>query len=327
MKNVKISIIVPAYNVKKYIQECIDSIITQDYVNYELILVDDGSTDGTSEILDRYLIKENIKVYHINNSGPSRARNFGIDISSGDYIMFVDGDDKLYSSDCLSKLNVYINMYKSDIIQYKMVYLYNNSYQKQKEIVNINDINNKNECLKILNRNGNISCSPCDKIIKASFLKKKKIIFPNGMLCEDVKWSYELYMVVDSIKIINEDFYVYRQQRVGSTSFTRSQKSANDLFEIIKYFINYSYNSEEEKKLYYNMISYWYLILRVNYNKRFYSDEMILFFEKWDKKIIKYKDNYKVNMVYKFSRVIGFYLTMKIMKLYLILKNKGLLKI
>lgn len=327
MKRFKISIIVPIYNVKDYIRECIDSILVQDYDNYELILVDDGSTDGTSEIVDEYRFNSNVKIFHNVNSGPSKARNFGIDISSGDYIMFVDSDDKLYDFQCLSKLNIYINKYKSDVIQYKFAYLYNNYLQKQKDIVDINNLNNKNECLKKLNRYGNISCAPWDKIIKSSFLKEKRILFPEGMFCEDVKWSYELYMAIDSIKVVNEDLYIYRQQRVGSTTFNKSKKTFNDLFEIVKYFLYYSYSSEEEKTLYYNMISYWYLILRTDYDKKYYSKEQILFFKEWDTKIINYNYNYKVELSYKIYRLLGYNLTLKIMKLYLLLKNKGIIRL
>lgn len=90
----KISIIVPVYNVENFISTCIESILNQDYFNIELILVNDGSTDASGEICDYYSKKDKrVKVYHKENGGQSSARNLGIKMSTGDYIAFLDSDD------------------------------------------------------------------------------------------------------------------------------------------------------------------------------------------------------------------------------------------
>lgn len=92
--NNKISIIIPVYNVENYIERCIDSLISQSYINLEIILVDDGSTDKSGEICDRYAVVDNrIKVIHIKNSGRGEARNIGLSQANGQYIGFVDSDD------------------------------------------------------------------------------------------------------------------------------------------------------------------------------------------------------------------------------------------
>ena len=92
--NYKVSLIVPMYNVAKYIKTCIDSILTQSYKNLELILVDDGSPDNSGKIADQYAVKDGrVKVIHKQNAGVSAARNTGIDAATGDYICFADGDD------------------------------------------------------------------------------------------------------------------------------------------------------------------------------------------------------------------------------------------
>ena len=94
MKMEKISIIVPVYNVEKYLKTCLDSIINQTYQNLEIILVDDGSTDNSGEICEEYRKTDSrIILIHKENEGLSMARNFGLDIASGDYISFVDSDD------------------------------------------------------------------------------------------------------------------------------------------------------------------------------------------------------------------------------------------
>ena len=90
----KISIIIPVYNVEKYLRECLDSILAQSYKDFEIILADDGSTDSSGNICDEYSMKyENIKVLHKNNNGLSSARNAGLDIAQGEYILFIDSDD------------------------------------------------------------------------------------------------------------------------------------------------------------------------------------------------------------------------------------------
>ena len=89
-----ISVIIPVYNVEKYIEKCLDSVITQSYTNLEIILVDDGSTDRSGEICDQYALKDNrVKVIHAENAGLGEARNRGIRLSTGEYISFVDSDD------------------------------------------------------------------------------------------------------------------------------------------------------------------------------------------------------------------------------------------
>lgn len=94
MNKIKFSVIVPVYNVEKYIEECLDSILKQDYDNYEILLIDDGSTDNSGNICEIYAAKnEKIKVFHKKNGGLSSARNIGIEKATGDYLVFVDSDD------------------------------------------------------------------------------------------------------------------------------------------------------------------------------------------------------------------------------------------
>ena len=90
----EISVIVPVYNVEKYLSECIDSILAQTFRNFELILIDDGSKDKSGEICDGYALKESrIKVIHKENAGVSEARNSGLEMAIGEYITFNDSDD------------------------------------------------------------------------------------------------------------------------------------------------------------------------------------------------------------------------------------------
>lgn len=110
MNNPKISIIVPVYNAKAYLEKCILSIMEQSYQRLEILLVDDGSTDGSSEMCDAIAIRDSrVKVIHQSNGGPSKARNTGIDAASGEYILFVDSDDYIDKDMCLKLLENHDN--------------------------------------------------------------------------------------------------------------------------------------------------------------------------------------------------------------------------
>ncbi|HAB66354.1 MAG TPA: glycosyltransferase family 2 protein, partial [Firmicutes bacterium] len=114
--NSKISIIIPVYNGEKFIEDCINSILKQTYSNYEIVLVNDGSVDKTREIIESF-DNEKIRLFNIENNGVSNARNFGIEHATGDYILFVDADDKIDNK----TLEILINKQKEydvDIIRY-----------------------------------------------------------------------------------------------------------------------------------------------------------------------------------------------------------------
>lgn len=103
MDNIKFSIIVPVYNVERYLSRCIESLINQTYSNIEILLIDDGSSDQSPEICDEYSKKYgNIVVYHKKNGGLSDARNYGLERASGEYILFVDSDDYINKDSCQS---------------------------------------------------------------------------------------------------------------------------------------------------------------------------------------------------------------------------------
>ena len=328
MEKIILSIIVPIYNIENYIEKCVESILSQKCKDYELILVNDGSTDNSLTIINKYKINNNIKILTKENGGLSSARNYGIKHAEGKYLMFIDGDDFLYDDECLTKIVNSIKEEDSEVIQYKMVQYFTpkNKYIFLPDLIESKS-NNKLKVLKELNYSSQISVSACDKVIKRKIIMENNLFFEDGLLSEDVLWSLKIYMHIKRIRLLNENIYVYRQQRQGSITTSKSNKNANDLYLIIKYWMNYEYKSEETKKLYYNIISYWYLILRVKFTKKNYSKEMNDYFKANDKNMIGYCENYKVKMAYKISRVFGFDFSILIMRIYLYLKNKGLLKI
>ena len=124
MDAVQVSVIIPIYNVEKYLEDCINSILEQTFQNYEAILVDDGSTDKCGEICDEYAKKDSrIKVVHTENQGLSEARNTGILLAKGKYLAFVDSDD-FVRNDFLQKLYEAIEKSEADICEANFVYAF-----------------------------------------------------------------------------------------------------------------------------------------------------------------------------------------------------------
>ena len=117
MKKNKFSIIVPVYNVEKYIEKCLESILNQTYDNFEIIVINDGSTDNSKKILDNYKTNKKIKIINQDNQGLSIARNNGLGAASGDYILFIDSDDYI-EEELLSTLNKNIN--NEDLIRFQV---------------------------------------------------------------------------------------------------------------------------------------------------------------------------------------------------------------
>ena len=130
----RISFVVPVYKVEKYLDECVESILTQTYKNFEIILVDDGSPDSCPAMCDAWAVKDNrVKVLHKINGGLSDARNAGVRIATGDYVIFVDSDDFWINKDCLQKLmEVVKNNCDCDFINFNCSYYYTdtNLYRK-----------------------------------------------------------------------------------------------------------------------------------------------------------------------------------------------------
>ena len=141
----KLSIIIPIYNVERYLNKCIDSVINQNYDDYEVLLIDDGSIDYSGKICDRYSKEYSfIKTFHKSNSGLSDARNYGITRATGEYIIFVDGDDFLQEN-VLSKIAEYLKQNKCEIMITRLVESFENeNIEKDKNILNYlnNNLNN-----------------------------------------------------------------------------------------------------------------------------------------------------------------------------------------
>lgn len=233
----RFSIILPIYNVEKYLSACIDSILKQSFKDYEIILVDDGSKDSSGAICDDYKKGfERIKVIHKPNGGQSDARNVGLKEARGEYVFFVDSDDYLVDDNVLSRLNDRIGLTSPDVISFASLKWFETTGKTSSKIGDLSvkdkSIPPYEKMMQLIDKDSYFN-SPWSKVIRRSLLVDNNIEFENGLLGEDNDWYYKVVGCIKSLELINEPLYVYRQ-RLGSTTKSYSKKNLDDLLWIIE---------------------------------------------------------------------------------------------
>lgn len=214
-----ISIIIPVYNVEKYLERCVESVFAQTYSAYELILVDDGSTDGSGKICDRLAKRDDrVRVIHKENGGLSSARNTGLKMSRGEYITFIDSDDVVHPCylECLLKAGKHADISMGKLERFSG------------ETVSFADID-QNEEPDLITGQETLGCffeqkeevanyvSACCKLYKRELFDG--IVFPEGRLFEDEFTTYRLYYKADKVAVSQNILYYYY---VNDTGITRN---------------------------------------------------------------------------------------------------------
>jgi len=222
----KVSIIVPVYNTENYIEKCLISIVNQTLEDIEIIVVNDGSTDNSENIINEFIEKYpyKIKYYKKQNGGLSDARNYGLSYANGEYIGFVDSDDYI-------EISMYEKMYnlakkeEADIVECDFEWVY-----PDKTKVDTGIEYKTNEDLFVHSR-----VMACNKIIKKDIIND--ITFPKGLRYEDVEFFYKLIPNVNKISVLKEPLYYYIQ-RESSISNLQNERTA-EIFTILNNIIEF----------------------------------------------------------------------------------------
>ncbi len=231
----KFSIIVPVYNVEKYLEKCLESILNQTFKDFEAIIVNDGSTDNSQEIIDKYVNKDQkiFKSFKKENGGLSDARNFGIERAKGEYIVFLDSDDYI-DENLLNTLNNYISK-NSDLQLLKIPYkrVDENENIIYKEI--IDEELNSGENLFIKLRNKKVCIEPaCFYCINREYWIRNKFSFPIGKFHEDFAIMLIVLLKAQKVQIIKNSYYNYTIRNnsiMTSNSYEKKVKKAYDKLE------------------------------------------------------------------------------------------------
>lgn len=214
MESIKVSIIVSAYNIENYIRRCIESLINQDFNSYEIIIVNDGSTDNTGKVLKEFLSNKKVKIINRKNEGVMKARKIGLELAKGEFILFVDGDDWIEKSTIKKLYNSAIKN-NSDIVLYN-AYL---SWDNTKKCFRTYDLeeNEKEDYLRSLLL-GEIIPTLWSKFIKKAYLINNKIEFPSKLIYgEDLATMVNIFKYKPKISKISDFLYYYYQRESSIT--------------------------------------------------------------------------------------------------------------
>ena len=261
--NDKISVIVPIYNVEKYLNSCLKSICNQVYSNLEIILIDDGSTDDSSKICDLWKKKDcRIKVIHKENGGLSSARNAGIDIATGNYISFIDSDDVIHPNFYNELLKACINT-NSDVAVCNFIKVKDFSGLPLKDTnkVKYDVFEGVYKYQQLINERNVVTTIACDKLYKKCIFNNLR--FPIGKIHEDEFIIHHILGKTKRIVYINKNYYYYLQRQGSITKQKVNSKTFHKLEAIID---RINFFKDQKLDYYENYFMYIYCYL----NKKIY---------------------------------------------------------
>ena len=335
MDSIKFSVILPVYNLEKYLRECLDSIKNQSLKEFEVICINDGSTDNSLEILKEYAKSDlRFKVIDQQNQGVSVARNRGIELARGKYIAFIDGDDNFE----LNALEVCYNSIEKkdvDILIFCANLFINDEFVSQ---INVDFINKV-----IMKRNSfddfiNLNIVVWDKIFRTKFLKEKGLKFPEGLrVSEDGIFCMDAFFCGARYDYINEKLYNHKDFVLNSATSNVNYAIKEDLRALNYLFNTQSYQAQALdvqlaiiNKFCGGALFYWSRLNEENYREMYYQDMMSLRsylqehynirdlkrlknYKKLQKRIMQYENKFPYNLYckikfrnYKLVRVLGF---------------------
>ena len=217
----KLSIVIPVYNVKQYLPSCVQSVLAQTYQDMQVILVNDGSTDLSGVLCNQLAQQDSrIQVVHKLNGGLSDARNAGLRVATGEYVAFLDSDDVYLFNDGLEQLMALAQAEQPDVLLFQAVDVYPHHQTVRKAYdVEYMATHSGTEVFAQLVRTQSFNMSACFQLIRRDLLEQNQIYFEKGLLSEDVDWSLRLWKHVSKVRAMNLPLYGY-QHREGSISTT-----------------------------------------------------------------------------------------------------------
>ncbi len=326
LMNMKISFIVPIYNVEKYLPRCVESILSQTYSDFEVILVDDGSPDNSGMLCDEYARKDQrVRVIHKSNGGLSDARNTGLHEAKGEWVVFVDSDDFWVNGSCLQDIITVVEKHaECGFVGFNCSYYYDDIQLFTKWVAYDDKLGypiDKNTAMHALVASGVMPMSACLKVISRKCLFDLKLDFIEGILAEDIPWFIDLLEGCSKCMFVNQYIYAYRQDREGSITNSGGEKSFNNLFSILKNELakvdsrSFSLDAKDALR---SFLAYEYCILLAmlgSLDKSIQKEKRKELYDyKW---LLKYTMNPKVKKVALVNKLFGISITERVLRIYL----------
>lgn len=309
-----VSVIVPVYNVEDYLENCVESLLKQTYKNIEILLINDGSTDNSSKICDNYGKKDSrIKVYHKENEGVSKARNLGLECSTGDYIVFVDADDFVEKTYVEKLFNALINN-KCDMSIVNIIEKYSNEKEIKLGYLSKQKLLNKREFLDHLYDKKSYKGGPCNKMYLKKIIRANNLFFR-----DDVYYGEDLFFVsqyadkCDKFYYECDEFLYFYNRIEGSATQTGFTKKKASFIKVCEELIDiFEKNGVDSSRIKQQYITFCY------WSITFLEDSDICSKEEYKKICKKYiRDILKSKKITLFEKVkiVGMIYFPKVMKL------------
>lgn len=323
----KISFIIPVYNVEKYLNECVDSILGQLTDDCEIILVDDGSTDSSGSICDRYADKDSrATVIHQKNSGHSAARNAGLKMAVGKYVSFIDSDDYI-GQGCVKEILNWIKTTDAEICFMEGYKLFpDGTTESLGDEIDRSQISGRSqeEVFRHLATRPKYPGSACTKLFRREFLMENDLKFPIDLThAEDLTLCLNCFLKAERFDALPCPFYYYRQNREGSMTSKISGSSFHGLSEFVSKFADSLTDKQRKphtKITGYAMafVAYEYSILlweysRLNTTEKNAAKEFLQDY-KW---VLSYGSSKKTKLIQKVVCILGVDLTAKLLDVYM----------
>lgn len=317
---VQFSFIIPVYRAEKYINRCINSILSQTFHDFEIILVDDGSPDNSGKMCDEFAKQHDfIRSIHQKNKGASAARNNGIRNAKGNYLIFLDSDDFWIDTSGLEK--VYQKALESpDIIVFASKDYYEKSNQYHDDRYTYYELMNHLspiECLDYMIKNDRFNLHPGKRAIRKEFLTNNGLWFIEGIRSEDVELGIRMANCLPTYRFINEKIYVYCHHD-GSVTATIGMAHLKEYTSIIKKLSNWDYKNERVKGLLLSYLGYQFALFLAHCSKIKPDGYRELLEEMKDYTFLFQYQSYKrTRLIYYCYRIWGYRITCILLGIYL----------
>lgn len=313
----RFSFIVPVHNVENYLDECVKSIVTQSFSDFELLLIDDGSTDASGEKCDAWAERDSrVRVLHQKNKGVSAARNIGISMAEGEYFVFLDSDDFWISDDLLDKIEIRLENTNADVL--------NLNYCKWKEgrleapyfhASEIRELQDGTDSLEnLISRDLWIACA-WNKISKRELFADGDLLFVTGITSEDIDWCARLAVKANKFDYVSFPVIAYRQ-REASISKTITALKVEDLIKNIEQSQKILELNETKNGSLQSYLAYQVGTLLFNISLLDSSNDREEMIKKGEKlfPLLRRSNNQKVKLLYGAYKTIGIHGTIQLLR-------------
>lgn len=316
------SIIIPVYNAERSVQMCLRSILDQTFRDFEIIAVDDSSTDDSMPVLKTYSAMDpRVRVLSIPHGGPGAARNAGLAQASGEYVLFADADDYWVMDDLLQQLQNRISRQPADVLMFQSTKMTEDEkplrrYAKP-PFRNADKTMALKDVYQDLVQDGHTLAAAWNKCVRRTLLTENSVLFQEDLLCEDIDWVLQLFSVTQTVCLLNLYAYAYVQHK--SPSRSSREDAPNDLASIIETWSNtLSRDDIPHARAVAGLVAFEYGICMGSYHLLSREKKSLL---RQNTQLLEQGLDAKTKLICRFYRVFGFRLTCLAIRVYLLMRR------